>query len=88
MIERAVILSQGSILQIDESLDMRLDAELQTSGSNTLEDVERSHILSVLEETNWVIDGKRGAAAVLGINPATLRSRMKKLGIKRPGSSI
>jgi formate hydrogenlyase transcriptional activator len=88
MIERAVILSQGSILQIDESLDIRLDAELQTSGSNTLEDVERSHILSVLEETNWVIDGKRGAAAVLGINPATLRSRMKKLGIKRPGSSI
>ena len=53
----------------------------------SLEDVERSHIINVLEDAGWVIDGKRGAAAVLNINPNTLRSRMKKLGIKKPGGA-
>src|SRR5262249_41302531 len=49
----------------------------------TLEDVERDYILTVLRETNWVITGPRGAAKVLGINPSTLRNRMKKFGISR-----
>jgi transcriptional regulator with GAF, ATPase, and Fis domain len=52
--------------------------------NRTLEDVERAHIIGVLDETDWVIEGKRGAAAVLDINPNTLRSRMKKLGIQKP----
>ena len=55
------------------------------SESNSLEDVERRHIESVLAQTNWMIEGDRGAAKVLGLNPSTLRSRMKNLGIKRPG---
>jgi PAS domain S-box-containing protein len=49
----------------------------------SLEIVERDHILGILEQTNWLITGPRGAARVLGLNPSTLRNRMKKLGIKR-----
>ena len=50
----------------------------------TLEEHERRYILQVLDDTGWVIGGARGAAAVLGLHEATLRSRMKKLGIVRP----
>jgi len=46
--------------------------------------MEREHILRVLCETNWIIGGPRGAAAILKINPSTLRFRIKKLGIQRP----
>jgi len=49
-----------------------------------LEEVERRHIESVLLQTNWMIEGARGAAKILSMNPSTLRSRMQKLGIKRP----
>ncbi len=89
MIERAIVLTHGPILHIDESsmlqIDTRLETNFSTSDSKRLEDIERLHILSVLEETKWVIEGKRGAAAVLGLNDSTLRSRMQKLGIKKPG---
>jgi PAS domain S-box-containing protein len=54
------------------------------SNESSLVDVEKKHILAVLEQTKWRIDGPRGAAKILGINPNTLRSRMKKLGIERP----
>ena len=50
---------------------------------STVEDVERQHIASVLKETRWRIDGPDGAARVLDMNPSTLRSRIKKLGIRR-----
>ncbi|HKY06595.1 MAG TPA: helix-turn-helix domain-containing protein, partial [Candidatus Binatia bacterium] len=50
-----------------------------------LENNERQHILRALAETKWVIHGKKGAAEILGINPSTLRSRMEKLGIRKPG---
>jgi formate hydrogenlyase transcriptional activator len=82
VIERAVVLSQGSEIQIDESvLGLHVSSELTMD--QTLEDVERSHITSILEKTNWVIDGKKGAASILNLNPSTLRSRMQKLGIKK-----
>ena len=48
-----------------------------------IEEVERRHIREVLEETGWLIQGERGAAALLGLAPSTLRSRMQKLGIRR-----
>jgi len=48
-----------------------------------LDQVERTHILTVLHQTSWRIDGLTGAARVLGLNPSTLRSRMQKLGIRR-----
>jgi len=73
-------------LKIDDCLDARPDTGMD-SDSKKLEDMERSHIIRTLEEANWIIDGKRGAASILGMNPGTLRSRMKKLGIKRPQSN-
>ncbi len=53
--------------------------------ADSLEEVERRHIETVLAQTNWMIEGERGAAKILNLNPSTLRSRMKSLGIKRPG---
>jgi transcriptional regulator with GAF, ATPase, and Fis domain len=48
-----------------------------------LEAMERDHILKILQETGWKIEGEGGAASILGLHPNTLRSRIKKLGIKR-----
>ncbi len=54
--------------------------------SLSLEEAERRHILDALQRTHWVIEGQRGAAILLDLHPNTLRSRMKKLGIKRPSA--
>ena len=62
---------------------LQLNTDLHSSGSDRLVDIERSHILRVLEETHWVIEGKRGAALILGLHPSTLRYRIKKFGIKK-----
>jgi transcriptional regulator with GAF, ATPase, and Fis domain len=51
-------------------------------GPSSLEAVGRQHILSVLERCGWVIEGPRGAAVALGLQPSTLRSRLKKLGLQ------
>ncbi|TDI48653.1 MAG: hypothetical protein E2P02_00265 [Acidobacteria bacterium] len=56
-----------------------------TGSSAALEDVERQHILQTLESVGWVVEGDEVAAERLGLNPSTLRSRMDKLGIKKPG---
>ncbi len=48
--------------------------------------LERDHIVSILEQSYWRLEGEGGAADRLGINPSTLRSRMRKHGIRRPGS--
>jgi formate hydrogenlyase transcriptional activator len=53
----------------------------------TLEEMERRHILSVLEQTHWILSGPYGAAATLGMKRPTLQFRMQKLGISRPGRS-
>jgi GAF domain-containing protein len=58
------------------------------TGSGTLEDVERAHILATLAQTGWVIEGPRGAAKILDMHPNTLRSRMKKLGLERSRHAI
>ncbi len=50
----------------------------------TLQEVERTYIIQILEKTYWRVEGEGGAAQILGMNPHTLRSRMKKLGIHRP----
>jgi transcriptional regulator with GAF, ATPase, and Fis domain len=55
-----------------------------SAGATSLDDVERQHIESVLTQVQWMIEGERGAARILGMNPSTLRSRMQKLGIQRP----
>ena len=86
VVERAVVLANGPIIQMSEAMP-RSESPASESAVYTLEQIERNHILRVLNETKWVIHGSKGAAEVLDINPSTLRSRMEKLGIKRPGSA-
>ncbi|NPU86586.1 MAG: hypothetical protein HPY65_19095, partial [Syntrophaceae bacterium] len=57
-----------------------------SSAVRTLEETERNQILKILSETRWRIEGKDGAAAILGLNPSTLRWRMHKFGIVRSGT--
>jgi len=61
-------------------------ATAQADGPSALEEVERRHVIAVLERTRWVIEGIQGAAQLLNLTPSTLRSRMKKLGIRRAPS--
>lgn len=85
VLERAVILASGATLEIGQELLPTLKpVEATPAESGKLEDHDRAHIQEVLEQTNWRIDGPRGAARILGLHPNTLRSRMKKLGIERP----
>ena len=83
LIERTVILSTSSVIDIDPQF-LSLPSRLPESPSVNLQDMERRHVLRVLDQTNWRIYGQKGAAEQLGINPSTLRSRLKKLGLKRP----
>jgi formate hydrogenlyase transcriptional activator len=85
IIERAVITSQGTSLQILERLENYMDAgKQQAQDYKALVDIERDHIFQALEKTKWRIEGEKGAAALLGLNPSTLRGRMRKSGIRRP----
>ncbi|WP_263352037.1 sigma 54-interacting transcriptional regulator [Acidicapsa acidisoli] len=85
VIERAVILSPGHALRVAMSdLKPRVTENSGTNGGGTLEEMERRHILAVLEQTNWVFAGPHGAAARLGLKRPTLQFRMRKLGIARP----
>jgi formate hydrogenlyase transcriptional activator len=87
LIERAVILSRGSVLEVPLAELKRPgngDLVNQLQGPIKLETVEREHILKVLRETGWVIGGPAGAAVRLGLNRTTLNHRMRKLGIDRP----
>jgi formate hydrogenlyase transcriptional activator len=83
VLERAVILATGPILEVDPEILGHPGVESATTASSSLEEVERNHILDVLRQARWVIEGPRGAAAALGLHPNTLRSRLKKLGISR-----
>ncbi|MBS1811460.1 MAG: sigma 54-interacting transcriptional regulator [Acidobacteria bacterium] len=92
-IERAVVLTQGTALEISQSelkpmrkpaaVSIPTDSPSNSSSLATLEAAEREHILRALAETNWVIGGPQGAAARLGMKRTTLQSRMQKLGITR-----
>jgi transcriptional regulator with GAF, ATPase, and Fis domain len=116
VIERAVVLSPGPVLELDRDLIptrtpenhpgandflghaagplvRKSSGRLRTTGSSSrqmpsLQEVERGHILAALKHTGGVIEGPRGAAKILDLHPNTLRSRMQKLGIKRPGHEI
>ncbi len=80
IIERSVITTKGSNLQVE----LPIAKETFFEGGKNLEQVEYEYIVQTLEKTNWRISGANGAALLLGINPDTLRSRMRKLGIKKP----
>ncbi len=84
---RAVILATGPLVEVEEALNLRLDAAPEGFTSDTLEDMERQYILKVLNDTGWLIEGPRGAASQLGLKPSTLRSRILKLKIKRPSAA-
>jgi chemotaxis protein methyltransferase CheR len=82
VLERAVINSSGPKLRlVDELKKPHTDLAIT---QKTLETVERDHIVRVLEQTNWKVSGKNGAAEILGLNRSTLRARIKKLGIHQP----
>ncbi len=86
VIERAVILAQGSVLKVEglAAPDAGTTESARDEQVKTLADAERQHILQVLTRTNWIIAGNRGAAAQLGMKRSTLQHRMKKLGISKP----
>ena len=95
VIERAAVISAGRRLKLPEEWAVSFEALSRTEAAEvsraieappreaTLEELERSHILQVLQQTRWRVEGPKGAAAILGLNPSTLRSRMYKLGIRR-----
>jgi formate hydrogenlyase transcriptional activator len=84
VIERAVILSPGPVLRLSpRDLKSRVPPDQSAGRHQTLEEVERNHILMTLKETRWVLSGPSGAASRLGLNRSTLYFRMKKLGITR-----
>ncbi|SDP83772.1 sigma 54-interacting transcriptional regulator [Desulforhopalus singaporensis] len=100
-VERAVINNNGPMLRMrdvsgavefnqikagNEETFIDNDELLSTPQRTTLSELERNYIIQVLKENNWRIDGPKGAALILGLKTSTLRSRMKKLGIRRPST--
>ena len=101
MFERALILSEGPVLDLENELPSVASEPVRQSElpvthpqpsesepCKTLEEVERSYIASVLEQTGGVVEGPKGAAKILGIHPNTLRHRIEKLGLKRSAHRI
>jgi transcriptional regulator with GAF, ATPase, and Fis domain len=95
VVERAAILSRGPLLEplgwaaapghVPAPAAPASAAHGGASPVKTLLDVEREHILQALERSRWVVEGSHGAAQALGVNPSTLRGRMRKLGIRKRG---
>ena len=95
LVERAVILASGATLQIDNfefnphpgfetKSVMSGSSDVEENSPESLEEMERAHILKTLHHCSWKIKGSDGAAAALNIHPSTLRFRINKLGIKKP----
>jgi formate hydrogenlyase transcriptional activator len=99
VIERAVILSAGPVLNVplseiqarplpatvdgNENRNKKAEPSIGKGIRNVLEETERKHILNVLSQTNWVVAGPNGAAVRLGMKRSTLQLRMRKLGLSR-----
>ncbi len=93
VIERAVLNSNGNVLKLADKLESnqieRSTQHVQTEQSTkqerkTIRQVEREYLLKILQETNWQIEGKNGAAVILDLPPSTLRHRIKKNGLQKP----
>jgi transcriptional regulator with GAF, ATPase, and Fis domain len=82
VIERGVILTRGQLLELGEWL-RKPEALAGATPPPTLDEVQRRHILEVLELTGWQVSGEGGAAKLLGLKATTLEARMNKLGISR-----
>jgi formate hydrogenlyase transcriptional activator len=87
-VERSVIMTQGNVLSPRINELKLLMQETASAPTQTLSDAERTHILGILKETNWVVGGQDGAAARLGLPRTTLISRMQKLGISCKPSAL
>ncbi len=84
LVERALILCPGNTLEYGDWIPAaKLTTNNGKAALHKLDDVEREHIIAVLEKTNWKVSGEKGAAKILGLNPTTLEARMKKMGIER-----
>jgi len=84
VIERAIITSQGTALQVLDRFDtFRKIGDVSGEEVKVLAELEQDHILQVLRKTAWRIEGQNGAAVLLGLNPSTLRARMRKYGLHR-----
>ena len=83
VIERAVINNVGPVLQIS-NLAEASSAGTPSAPNKTLEEIEREYIITVLDGTGWRIEGRLGAARILGLHPSTLRTRMSKLKVQKP----
>jgi formate hydrogenlyase transcriptional activator len=93
VIERAVIVVRGAVVDVEALPELAAAVSPQpatssatpdATGQRTIAEVERGYVEQVLAETNWVIEGERGAARRLGLHPNTLRSRLKRWGVMRP----
>ena len=83
VVERAMILNNGPTLVVD----LPDNSAATTSVEMSFEEMERMHIISVLDSTGWRVRGKQGAAEKLHLNPSTLESKMRRLGIKRKATA-
>jgi PAS domain S-box-containing protein len=103
VIERAVVLATGRVIDLDALPDLEAAPALPSLASTpapvveprqsptaplTMQELERSYVEKALVETGWVIEGERGAARRLGLHPNTLRSRLKRWGITRPANDL
>jgi transcriptional regulator with GAF, ATPase, and Fis domain len=86
VVDRALILSAGPVLHLQEALGLKAAGEEAPAAtpSEALRDVERAHLVQVLERCHWTVEGPGQAADRLGLKPSTLRDRMTKLGLARP----
>ena len=80
--ERGVILSVGSVFQPPFTPLQRETTVVASAGRKTLEDAMREHILQALDQTKWVLGGRQGTAAYLGVARTTLIAKMRRLGIE------
>jgi PAS domain S-box-containing protein len=87
VIERSVILSSRESLHIPKLLVSNGNSTINADKLQPLLEIEKKHIIKVLEKTRWQISGEHGASAILEMHPNTLRSRMNKLGIRRSSSA-
>lgn len=84
IIERAIIVSNDGEISVGPWLINNTGVNIDVYKGQTLSEIERQHILSVMEKCGWRIRGSYGASEILGVKPTTLEARMKKLGITRP----
>src|SRR5258706_9567179 len=82
VVERSMVVSAGPVLFLSRPAEVKMPNILP--GTQTLAELERQHILQALQNTNWVLGGRHGAAARLGIKRTTLLYKMRRLGISPP----